>query len=81
MTWGAAMLALFVLYVSAKGELPTYLGFLVPQGSATAPPAQTVLGTAASETVPFMSGQPAASTPGSQEMIPWTTVPGALIGG
>jgi hypothetical protein len=38
--WGLALLAMFVLVVATKGELPTYIGFLIPQGSATQPPAQ-----------------------------------------
>jgi hypothetical protein len=36
--YGIALLGMFLAYVTAKGELPIYLGFLMPQGTATTPP-------------------------------------------
>ena len=83
MWYGAALLFLWVAYVTAKDELPTYLGFLIPQGTATAPPAQTPaqIGTAAASTVPLMPGVPAAGGLPSQNLVPWSTIPGSIGGG
>lgn len=38
MWYGLALLMMFVVFVTARGELPIYMGFLIPQGSAATPP-------------------------------------------
>jgi hypothetical protein len=54
--YGAALLLMFLAYVTAKGELPIYLGFFVPQGTATAPPgAQATAEQASNPTGTFIS--------------------------
>ena len=82
MFWGISVLVLFLLFVTAKGELPTYIGFFTPQPNTSDTSAgATAISTAAGQTVPLMPGVPAAVGAPSQNTIPWTTVPGSLIGG
>lgn len=82
MWYGAALLGLWVAYVTARGELPIYLGFLIPQGSAAAPPAQSPSSYGTPSGAPAYIGTPGIAPqaqPGVTEVQPVAPGSGAPI--
>lgn len=76
MFWGIATLVLFLMFVTAKGELPTYIGFFTPQPNTSDTTSNAAaIGAAAASSVPFMGGQPAATGLPSQMTVPLASTP------
>ena len=80
MFWGIAILVMFLLYITAKGELPIYMSFFRPQPN-TSDNSAAINGAAAGSSVPLMPGVPVATGLPSQETIPFTGIPGAGLSG
>jgi hypothetical protein len=81
MFWGIAVLVMFVLYITANGELPIYISFFSPQPNTSDVTAASAMNAAAASSVPQMPGVPAATGPASSNTVPFSTLPGTAIGG